>query len=111
MTKEQLQNYKALEKEKHQIEQKLCHLEKHPNTEEEVLRPLRERYTAKMDELVKAQLAIEEAIGTLNSRERQLVRLRYIDGLPWHRVAFEINYSEPQAKRIGQKVLKKLEKL
>jgi DNA-directed RNA polymerase specialized sigma24 family protein len=111
MTKEQLRNYRNIKREYRQIEQRLRHLESRPESEEEILRPLRECYRAKLSELVQAQLRIEHAIERLNSFERQLVRLKYIDNLPWFRVASRLNYSEPQAKRIGGRILKKLEKM
>lgn len=111
MTKEQLRNYRKIKKEHHQIEQRLRTLEKRPESEEEILQPLREFYSSKLKELVDAQLAIERAISCLKPTERELVRLRYIDGLPWYRVAISINYSEQQTHRIHSRVLRKLEKL
>lgn len=111
MTKEQLRNYNTLKKEYRQIEQRLHNLEKRPESEVEILRPLREFYAAKLAELTAAQLAIEKAIETLKPAERQLIRLRYFDGLPWHRVAAGINYSEQQTYRIHGEALRKIQKL
>ena len=111
MTKEQPRNYRTIKKEHRQIEQRLRNLEKRPESEEEILRPLREFYASKLEELVKAQLAIERAVETLNPVERDLIRLRYIDGLPWHRVAAAINYSEQQTYRIHGEALQKLKNL
>jgi len=111
MTKEQLRNYRTLKKEHRQIEQRLRNLEKRPDSEEEILRPLREFYAAKLGELTQAQLAIERAIETLKPTERALIRYRYIDGLPWHQVAVKISYSEQQTHRIHSSALQKLKKL
>lgn len=111
MPKEQLRNYRTIKKEYRHIEQRLRNLEKRPESEEEILRPLREFYAAKLEELTQAQLCIEHAIETLDPVERDLIRLRYIDGLPWHRVAAAINYSEQQTYRIHGEALQKLKKL
>lgn len=111
MTKEQLRQYRALKKEHTRIEQRLRSMEKRPDCDQETLRPLMDLYTAKLEELVGLILAIEDAIETLDPTERELVRLRYIDGLPWFRVMAAINYSEPQTHRIHSEVLQKLKKL
>lgn len=111
MTKEQLRNYRNIKKEYRQIEQRLHSLEGRPETEEEILAPLRDYYRAKLEALVTAQLDIERAIETLEPIERLLVRLRYIDGKDWHQVCAGINYSWQQTHRIHAKILKKLERL
>lgn len=111
MTKEQLRNYRTIKREKRQIEQRLRNLERQPESEEEILQPLREFYASKLEELVSAQIAIEKAIETLTPTERDLIRLRYIDGLPWFRVAAAIHYSESEAYRIHDRALQKLKKL
>lgn len=111
MTKEQLRNFRAMKKEHCRLEQRLRALERRPESEEEILRPLREHYRSKLDELTQAQLEIERAIETLRPTERDLIRLRYLDGLPWFRVAAGINYSEQQTYRLHGAVLEKLKKL
>jgi DNA-directed RNA polymerase specialized sigma subunit len=111
MTKEQLRKYRTIKKEHSQIEQRLRNLEKRPESEAEVLQPLREFYRAKLTELGEEQLRIERAIETLDPVEKDLIRLRYIDGLPWHRVAVGIQYSEAQTYRIHGDALRKLKKL
>lgn len=111
MTKEQLRNYRALKKEHTRIEQRLRSMEKRPECDQETLRPLKELYEEKLAALVNAILAIEDAIETLDPTERELVRLRYIDGLPWFKVTAAINYSEQQTHRIHARVLQKLKKL
>ena len=111
MTKEQLRNYQPMKREQRQIEQRLRNLERRPESDQEILRPLRECYTKKLEELVAAQLEIEEAIKTLDPTERDLVRLRYIDGLSWYKIMRTINYSEQQTHRIHARALIKLKKL
>ena len=111
MTKEQLRNYRTIKREKHQIEQRLRNLEKQPESEQEILLPLREHYREKLTALVTLQLSIENAIETLEPVERELIRLRYIDGKDWHQVCSGISYSWQQTHRIHAKILKKLERL
>lgn len=65
-------------------------------------------YEAKKAELDAALLAIERAIEKLGPRERRLVRLHYIDGLTWERVAVAMDYSWRQVHRIHDAALKKL---
>lgn len=111
MTKEQLRQYKALKRESRRIEQRLRNMEKRPDCEQEALRPLKECYKTKLEALVAEALRIEAAIETLTPTERELVRLRYLDGLPWFRVAAGIHYSEQQAHRIHKETLQKLKRL
>ena len=111
MTKEQLRNYKKLKMEHARIEQRLRILEKRPDCDQATLRPLKKLYKTKLEALVAETLKIEKAIEALTPTERELVRLRYIDCLPWFRVAAGIHYSEPQARRIDQYIMQKLKKL
>lgn len=130
MTKKQLKDYRALKKERDDIARRLQELE----AEKFVLRTSRmdgmprggsgENYVleAKMDredELrrlyheKKAQLdaqllEIEKAIEVLDSTERTLVRLYYIDGLTWEEVAVEIGYCWSQTHRYHASALEKL---
>lgn len=111
MTKEQLRKYQPIKKEHRQLEQRLRNLERRPDSDQETIRPLIECYTKKLEELVAAQLEIEEVIATLEPTERDLVRLRYIDGLDWWKVCDRIGYEWAQTHRLHAKILKKLEKL
>ncbi len=111
MTKEQLRNFRKIKNEQAQIEQRLRNLEKRPESEEALLLPLKEFYRSKLETLVAAQLEIERAIETLDYTERELIRLRYIDGKEWHQVCTGISYSWQQTHRIHARILKKLEKL
>ena len=111
MTKEQLRNYRKNKDEYTQIEQRLRSLERRPESDENILRPLRELYREKLKALATAQLEIERAIEHLDYVERKLVRLRYIDGLEWHQVCVAINYSWQQTHRIHARILKAIERL
>ena len=110
MTKEQLRNYRKIKDEYRQIEQRLQALDGRPESED-LLGPLRELYREKLEKLAAEQLAIELAIDTLDYAERKLIRLRYFDGLPWHRVAVGIHYSEQHTLLLHGRVLQKLKNL
>lgn len=69
---------------------------------------LEEKYRAQLDELVGAQLRIEEMIEGLDCTERRLARYRYIDGLNWETVCDKLNYSWRQTHRIHGRMLDKL---
>lgn len=114
MTKERLRNYQNIKKERLQIRHQLEELEaalyypkvqqltgmpsNHVNgvnpQEELAIRhiELQDKYNAKLEELYTEQLAIEQAIETLDGVKRQLLRYRYIDGLPWEEVCVKIGY-------------------
>lgn len=111
MTKEQLRNYRKIKDEHRQITQRLQALESRPESVEEIIRPLRELYREKLKKLADAQLAIELAIDKLDYAERKLIRLRYFDGLPWHRVAASIHYSEQHTRYLHGIILQKLRKV
>ena len=111
MTKEQLRNYRKIKDEHRQVEQRLLALEAHPERDTEALLPLVNLYIEKLAKLAEAQLAIEVALDVLDYTERKLIRLRYFDGLPWHRVAAGIHYSEQHTKRLHGAILLKLKKV
>ncbi len=110
MTKEQLRSYRKIKNEYRQIEQRIRLLESQHESED-ILQPLREFYREKLKRLTEAQLAIELAIDALDYEERKLIRLRYFDGLPWHRVAAAVHYSEPHTRRLHGEILQKLRNL
>ena len=110
MTKEQLRNYRKIKDEHLQIELRLQALESRPDSDADILQPLLELYRERLKRLTDAQLAIENALDTLDFTERKLIRLRYFDGLPWHRVACGIHYSEQHTKRLHGVILQKLKK-
>lgn len=69
---------------------------------------LQEKYKAKMAKLVEAQTEVEDLIDSLEPLERQLMRCRYIEGMPWETVCVVLNYSWRQTHRIHGRVLDKL---
>lgn len=77
----------------------------------ERLKDLAKMYADKLVELYAAKLAIENAIETLEPRERRLVRLYYIDGLTWEQVCVEMHYSWNHIHRLHRAVLEKLRDL
>lgn len=67
-----------------------------------------DRYRRKVAELTKATEEIEDAIEVLESRERTLIRLHYIQGLTWEEVCVAMTYSWRQVHRIHAKALEAL---
>ena len=130
MTKERLRNYQNIKKERQQIRHQLEELEtalyypkvqqltgmpsNHVNgvnpQEELAIRhiELQDKYNAKLAELYDEQLAIEEAIETLDGVKRQLLRYRYIDGLPWEEVCIKMSYCWKQIHRLHGAALQEL---
>ena len=130
MTKEQLQEYRDLRQERDDIQRQIEELEEAmygPRSQRQDGMPrggsgendLREEqidektkllkmYQAKEAELAGKLLAIEQAIEKLNSRERRLVRLHYIEGLTWEQVCVAMCYSWSQVHRYHRDALAKL---
>lgn len=63
------------------------------------------QYQQKVEELSSAMLEIEKAIDQLNSTERTLIRLYYMQGLTWEEVCVEMSYCGSQIHRIHRKAL------
>lgn len=109
MTKEELREYRSIKKEICQIERRIADL---ATIEElDITHPLRELYRQKLADLIECQLKIEKAIESLNSTERELMRLRYIDGEEWLEVSEAIHYEWTQTHRIHAKALAKIKNL
>lgn len=73
------------------------------------LTQLREQLEKKIETLAQVRMEIEEAIGTVESdTQRRLLRLRYIKGLTWERIALEMNYSYVHICRIHGRALEKI---
>lgn len=66
------------------------------------------RYLRKCEELDRALSEIESLIDQLDSRERVLMRHRYIDGMEWEKVCVVMNYSWRQTHRIHNQALEAL---
>lgn len=109
MTKEQLRQYRSIKIEVSQIERRIEELE--GVGQPGILQPLQDLYREKLEQLVSGQLRIEKAIEGLNPTERELMRLRYIDGAEWTEVAETIHYEWTQTHRIHAKALAKIKNL
>lgn len=132
MTKERLRNYQTIKKEREQLRQKLEEVEaalyypkiqrldampgggmKEGNPQEDLAIyhiELQGRYKSKLEELAAEQLAIEQAIESLNATDRMLFRYRYIDGLKWEEVCVKMNYSWTQTHAHHKAALAQLRK-
>ena len=107
MTKEQLREYRSIKIEICQIERRIEELEGYAHNSD-LLQPLQELYRQKLQALVEGQLQIEKAIESLAPTERELMRLRYIDGADWTEVAATIHYEWTQTHRIHARALAKI---
>lgn len=110
MTKEQLRQYRNIKLEICQIERRIEELERH-TADLDITQPLQDLYRKKLQTLVDGQLKIEAAIESLNPTERELMRLRYIDGADWIDVAATIHYEWTQTHRIHARALSKIKDL
>ena len=134
MTKEELRSYRALTKERKQLEtlleeiesplysakvQRLTGMPFSPGTgsgesgsAQERLADrtmeLRARYAEDIAELAERQLAIEQAIDALPSTMRQQLRARYIEGLTWEEVCVGMGYGWRQTHRIHAEALQRM---
>ena len=72
---------------------------------------LERKYLSKCKLLLEECESIEKAIETLESRERLLIRYKYIEGLKWRKVAEKMNYSEENIYKLHGKILLKLKKV
>lgn len=105
MTKEELQNYRNLRSELKMLDALKQKIERHSTDE------LRAKYAQKCEQLANKLLRIEQVIEKLNSTERMILRLRYINGLSWLSVCDRVHYSWQQTHRIHARALRKIEKL
>ena len=110
MTKEQLRQYRSIKIETSQLERRIIELELLGH-DYDIVQPLRDLYREKLRELIDGQLKIEQAIADLNPIERELMRLRYIDGAEWNDVADTIHYEWAQTHRVHAKALAKIKNL
>ena len=128
MTKEQLRAYRDIKLERDRLEAMVAHLEYGPSgmhfdgmPHGNLGKPgdptgaqavdhtaLRDLYKQKAAELSAALVKVEAAIACLESRERTLVRLYYVEGLTWEEVCVFMNYSWRQIHRIHAKALEQL---
>ena len=110
MTKDELRQYRSIKIEICQIERRVREMEERTD-DIGVRKALGSFYRQKIAELMECQLKIEKAIESLEPIERELIRLRYIDGLEWLEVAEVIHYEWTQTHRIHARALAKLKDL
>lgn len=68
-----------------------------------------EELVKKESDLVDSLLEIEECIATLeDSTERNILRLRYIEGKKWEEICIICNYSWRQIHRLHSEILNKI---
>ena len=130
MTKERLKGYQAMKREADQLRERLAELEaamtapkiqqitgmpgggSHEGSalENQVARhtELAELYREKLAAMAEEQLAMEQAIAPLDTRERVMLRHRYIEGMTWEGVCVAMSYSRSQVHRIHAAALQKL---
>lgn len=71
---------------------------------------LRDSLMGKIEELAAVRAEIERAIGTVqDDTQRRLLRLRYIKGMTWEKVAIEMNYTYQWVCELHGRALKKVE--
>lgn len=107
MTKEQLRLYRSIKLEICQLEQRIITLEMMGHNDD-ITKPLRETYRNKLKGLIDGQLKIEQAIESLNPTERELIRMRYIDGAEWAEISDTLHYEWAQTHRIHARALNKI---
>ena len=110
MTKEELREYRSIKIEICQIERRIEAMEGRTD-DVGVTDVLRELYREKLKELIECQLRIEKAIESLTPTEREVMRLRYIDGAEWMEVAETIHYEWTQTHRIHARALAKIKNI
>lgn len=110
MTKEHLRNYRSIAREIDQLEERIIRLEMKGHNDDITL-PLRNLYREKLKKLIDGQLKIEKAIESLNPTERELMRMRYIDGEEWIDISATIHYEWAQTHRIHARALNKIKNL
>ena len=71
---------------------------------------MRMRWMRTIDQYLALMLRADEAIAGLGSPEvRTVLRLRYIDGLPWEEVSVKVNYASSHCRRLCNKGVRELE--
>lgn len=132
MTKERLDSYKALKEEKAQLEALLLELEarkeappprvtpESPRKARAASKPteapvvtteeVRNYYRDTIADLDRELLAIEDAIRDLPPALRRIIRMHYIEGLPWMTIANRVHYSRQHLHRLHMKALSQMRK-
>lgn len=115
MTKYDLRQYQSLKKEIARLQQQISDIDKLLAAcadSERVYHKQYERRITKLKEVLgraeRQYEAIEDAIATLPSEERMLIRYRYVDGWTWERIADEYHYTSRNVHYIHSNALKRL---
>ena len=72
---------------------------------------LERKYISKYNALLNECDRIEKAIEPLESKERMLMRYKYLQGLKWEDVALEMNYSVENIYKMHGRILQKLKRV
>jgi len=72
------------------------------------LAELSEMLTRKIDRLISLRVDIEDAIAGLDSNDKILMRLSYIDGKRWEQIAVDMNYDYRWVTRLHGRILEKI---
>lgn len=122
MTKERLRKYRDLKREQLQIKQQLEQTRLELEALDDAVgvdvarikaayRKIMALYCRKADVLSRELMAIEQAIGQLDTKERTLLRHYYIDGLTWDQVCEEMHYGWTQVHNIHSGAVEKLRRM
>ena len=65
-------------------------------------------YNAKLKESIVITIEFEQALESLNERERIIIRKHYLDGKTWSEIQDEMNMSERNLIRISNRAMKKM---
>lgn len=71
---------------------------------------LRDKYVEIKTKLYNQQIIAEDLIKDLEPIERDIIRYRYFDGLPWKEVNKRVGYAQRQTFRIHDGAIEKLQK-
>ena len=78
----------------------------------DMLDELERRYVDRLKETVQMLTSIEDGVNALSDeRYRQVLRMRYISGASWPKIAAEMNYTERQVQNLHGRALQALEEL
>lgn len=72
---------------------------------------LEKKYITKYTALLQECEKIENAIEPLESKERMLMRYKYLQGLKWEDVALKMNYSVENVYKLHGRILLKLKRV
>lgn len=132
MTKERLQQYRQLQRELRQIQDRIMEVESamysprnqrltgmpSAHSAENVMeklvdkhRELEALYQEKLMTITEELLAIEKAIAALDPTLRLLMRYRYVDGYRWEDICVRMNYSYQGVHKVHRKALKRIRDL